>query len=180
MRRAGLVRKCRWLPVEAQRDTLEAFGCTVIYTDVDDALKALRADAPLYVAESLRVLGDNRDAIRGAIAEAHNRGSDVAVLRRGDDGQAEAHLVGPGAGAQLMADAVAELAMERRRGINPSEAARRRWAKHRRKRMDEAEARAIWFNRALKEHDALERMAGWKRTTAFRTFGPRSGGDSAV
>ena len=168
--RRGYVKKVNGHPVADQCEALAAAGLPddAIYHDQTPvaALMSLREGDELCIAGSLRILAQNREAMREAVTTAHDAGAVIVDVTRD-------HRTGPGDGAQMMAEAIAEIAQDKRRGIDPRAAARARWGDI--KRLPVKEAHELWFSRAHRTAaDALEHMPGWSRIAAYRQFGPRN------
>lgn len=164
MRRISYIRKVPgWHPCRQR----ESVGVTVAeYSEPtpETAIASMRDGDELVVA-SARVLADNRDAIAYAIQAVHERNGTLMEADTKRDSREH--------GAGIMADAVAALANEARATgrRNGQKGASVRWGKI--KRMNKREALVIWRDPANTTDEAIGKMDGWTKATAYRVFGER-------
>lgn len=164
----GYVRQIKGRKEADQRAALNEAGVTTIYSDnaLEDAVGSLREGDELVIAGGLHLLASNRRAIREVVDAIHEQGAVVYDL--------ESQRSSAGHGVAMMDDAIIGLSNEVRLG-NVRDAgklgAKKRWAATQIKRMDDAEAREIWKDTELTMPEALARMTGWNRSTAYRRFG---------
>lgn len=169
MRQIAYIRKVPNWPAQKQR---EAIGSVVAeYGDETPvgAVQSIREGDSLIVAAA-RVLGDNREAIRHAIEEVHKHGGIVI--------EASTNRTSRSDGVGMMADAIGDLANEKRAaGVKGGkEAAKIRWREKQSKRMPQREALSIWLDPALSIAQAIKKMPGWKKGSAYRLLGKRNVG----
>lgn len=161
--RRGYVRKVPGLPVDKQREDLSEIR--PVYADAApaEAIASLRAGDELAIAGDLRILGSNREAIRAVVNAVRAKGASIVDVTTGrtvsDDG------------AEMMAEAIKLIAGEKVRHIDHAAAAQKRWGKP--TRLPYAQARKIWFDKALTVREALARMPGWSSGNAYRYLGAR-------
>lgn len=138
---------------------------------LDDALRLLRGDEVLECAAGLRALGSSRIAIMEAHALVRKAGRAILDPETGMRSDRD--------GAEMLDRALAKIRYEK---TMPSEGrakeigalgGKARAAQIREGRLSETKAKAIWFNIHLSTGQAIERMPGWSKETAYRYFGKR-------
>ena len=138
---------------------------------LDDALRVLRGAEVLECAAGLRSLGSSRLAIIEAHAIVRKAG--YAIL------DPETGMRSDRDGAEMLDRALAKIRYEK---TMPSEGrakeigalgGKARGEKLKNGRLAEKKAKAIWFNIHLSTAEAIERMPGWSKETAYRYFKKR-------
>lgn len=174
----GLIRDTKTFPASRQEKILADAGVKAIYRDdFEGCLKSLRKGDTMAVS-GLRALAGNRRGIVARLDEVHDKGNaviDAATLRRSDGRH----------GPNLMAEAIADLANEKRgpgdsAAENGSKGGKKSARSKRQGRMPKTTASAYWLDRSLTNTQALERMNAdpnypreWTVVTAYRNLGRR-------
>ena len=136
-----------------------------------DALRVLRGDEVLECAAGLRALGSSRVQIIEAHALVRKAGRAVLDPETGMRSDRD--------GAEMLDRALAKIRYEK---TMPSEGrakeigalgGKARGEKLKNGRLAEKKAKAIWFNVHLSTAEAIERMPGWSKETAYRYFKKR-------
>jgi DNA invertase Pin-like site-specific DNA recombinase len=133
-----------------------------------DAVRSLREGDELCVTTLDRLAG-KRTLLREMIEEVHKRGAVIVELstgRRSDDVSALPGMIAE-AFEMLLRD---HRHQQRRLGRKTG---RKGGRKPKDDRMDEKEARAIWRDRTMQDWQALLKMPGWSKRSAYRLLGPR-------
>lgn len=121
----------------------------------------------LLAVRSLAVLGDDRWSIAEAVEWVRAQGADVIEVPAGRVA---------GAGVAMLNDALSRIHGKQRR-MTPEDAkamAEARHAAKRKGRMPIEEATAIWRSARFKKYeDALAKMPGWNKVSAYKEIGPR-------
>lgn len=134
------------------------------------ALKLVRGNEALELAHGFRALGSSRKKIMVEFAIAKAAGKvlmDTETKQRSDSHGVE------------MLDAALAIIHRERTGPTPEEAEERgrngaavRWKEKQENRMAHNSARTIWLNKRIATNaQALEKMTGWTRGTAYDAFG---------
>ena len=175
----GFVRDTKAYPARRQMAVLLSAGVLerAIYTDdFVNAVRSLRKGDVLAVA-GFRALGDNKRTILAMLDTVHDRGNsvvDAATMRRSDSRD----------GAKLMAEALTDLANERRGGDigKLSKMGAEASAKARLNvRMPLSLVEKYWFDRTLQNAEVMEFINNnpayqkpWAQSTLYRRLGERA------
>lgn len=168
----GWVRKSPRCSEQKQLKALESAGVDPIYINgkhenVTDFISSLRAkdEACVY---TLARLASQRDALEHAIDDIHKKECVIVEISTGlrSDSRDEFKTMMFGAMREITGD---------RRTLSPERALfyGEQGGRPPKEKMPKAEAEAIWFDRRLNSDDAIAKMRGWGKRTAYDVFGKR-------
>jgi hypothetical protein len=125
----------------------------------------MRSGEEMGVVDGLRALGNSRSEIVDRVAQVHEWGAVVvdAETRKRSDRD----------GVEMLDEALARIKGERSIGNRAKAMQEASVAARTKGRMPQREALKIWRDPALTSGEAIQRMAGWERGTAYKVLGKR-------
>jgi hypothetical protein len=125
----------------------------------------MRKGEELGVVNGLRALGDSRQQIVARVSQVHQWGAVVVDAETGK--RSDRH------GVEMLDEALARIKGERTIGSRAKDMQAASVKARTKGRMPQREAMAIWRDPALTGGEAIQKMTGWERGTAYKTFGKR-------
>lgn len=170
--RRGWVRKSPRCSEQKQLKALESAGVDPIYINgkhenVTDFISSLRAkdEACVY---TLARLASHRDALDQAIDDIHKKDCVIVEIHTGLRSDSRDGM------KTMIFGAVREISGDRRT-LSPEMALfyGEQGGRPIKEKMAKTEAEAVWFDRRLNSDQAIAKMWGWGKRTAYDTFGKR-------
>jgi hypothetical protein len=126
---------------------------------------SMRKGEQLAVVDGLRALGSSRAQMVAAVSRVHGWGAVVVDAETGKRSDQD--------GVEMLDEALARIKGERSIGNRARSMQVASVAARTKGRMPQREALKIWRDPALTSGEAIQRMAGWERGTAYKVLGKR-------